>query len=393
MKAIISLRRQGSEAAGAFLWTARRPGCVPGCRHLGSFSVTDHLGRVAGTESLEGLLTLIESRHLAQHDAARDLTGLDQTPQRDELAAFCARASDHCFLLPTPGASTRLLNHAARALLASDAAGSARASSIIPRRTRWMPAFERPLLSSPRAALVGGTREAGDAGDGSTVAQVACEHFAARAYRRFRCRCRRPWSGFAPSTRLGCPLSWSGRPGPRRASPPPRARRVSRGSGFVPALGASLIRSSRARSVAFICARTEGQTGRARLFISRSVLGADRLPFGGKQRPRDHPERIASFGLEIPDAEPHQRRLPAQVDRARALTGEGFVFAARPPASLLRECRHRRHPTVAGLAAEPAEKGPHQERRIEAVQVFARLCSRDTAMLVGWMTLDVDSVP
>ena len=86
-----------------------RPGLPPPRIVLG----TDHLGRVAGTEALEGLLTPIESRRLAQRDAARDLTGLDQTPQRDEQLS--REGDDHCFFR-TPGASTRLLNHTARAL-------------------------------------------------------------------------------------------------------------------------------------------------------------------------------------------------------------------------------------------------------------------------------------
>jgi hypothetical protein len=72
-----------------------RPGLPPPRIVLG----TGHLGRVAGTEALEGLLTLIESRRLAQHDAARDLTGLDQTPQRDEQLS--REGDDHCFLSHT----------------------------------------------------------------------------------------------------------------------------------------------------------------------------------------------------------------------------------------------------------------------------------------------------
>ena len=51
----------------------------------------------------------------------------------------------------------------------------ARASSIIPRRTRALPAFEAPSLVASRRSRRG-TREPGYPGDGSTVAQVACEH-------------------------------------------------------------------------------------------------------------------------------------------------------------------------------------------------------------------------
>jgi hypothetical protein len=40
---------------------------------------------------------------------------------------------------------------------------------------------------------------------------------------------------------------------------------------------------------------------------------------------------------------------------------------------------------MALLAAQPAEKGAQQQLRVEAIG-FARRCSRDTAMLAGWMT-------
>lgn len=46
-----TLQRQGSEAAGPFWGTARRPGFWSGCHHLGSSSVTDYADCMVGTEA------------------------------------------------------------------------------------------------------------------------------------------------------------------------------------------------------------------------------------------------------------------------------------------------------------------------------------------------------
>jgi hypothetical protein len=70
--------------------------------------------------------------------------------------------------------------------------------------------------------------------------------------------------------------------------------------------------------------------------------------------------------VEVPDAEPPERG-PQTIDHTHALTGQRLVLAARPLRTLLGECWHRRHPAVAGLAAQPAEKGPHHQRRVEAI--------------------------
>jgi hypothetical protein len=71
-------------------------------------------------------------------------------------------------------------------------------------------------------------------------------------------------------------------------------------------------------------------------------------------------------------------------DDPRLLSDQILPLAVRPPRVLLLDLGIATHAAMAHLAAQPAENGAHQEFRIEAIG--ARRCSRDTAMLVGWMT-------
>jgi hypothetical protein len=51
-------------------------------------------------------------------------------------------------------------------------------------------------------------------------------------------------------------------------------------------------------------------------------------------------------------------------------------LTVRPPRVLLLDCRDRRHAAMPSLAAQPSEKGPHQEFRIEAIGLRAPVFAR-----------------
>jgi hypothetical protein len=51
-------------------------------------------------------------------------------------------------------------------------------------------------------------------------------------------------------------------------------------------------------------------------------------------------------------------------------------LTVRPPRVLLLDCWDRRHAAMPSLAAQPSEKGPHQEFRIEAIGLRAPVLAR-----------------
>ena len=87
---------------------------------------------------------------------------------------------------------------------------------------------------------------------------------------------------------------------------------------------------------------------------------------------------------EAADAEPCERALDPIAD-ARALTDQVLALAAGPLGVFLFQARDRGHAAVFALAAQPAEKGPFQQRRVEPIGLRPAM-SRETAMLFGWIT-------
>jgi hypothetical protein len=74
--------------------------------------------------------------------------------------------------------------------------------------------------------------------------------------------------------------------------------------------------------------------------------------------------RLAQLRFEAADAEPGQRRLQP-VDQAGPFADQVLALAAWPLVVFLLERRNRRHPTMLGLAAQPAQEGTHQQRGVE----------------------------
>ena len=92
--------------------------------------------------------------------------------------------------------------------------------------------------------------------------------------------------------------------------------------------------------------------------------------------------------LEMAQTEPHQGALHA-VDQASALADQRLALAARPPVVFGLECRHRRHPAVITLAAQPAEKGAFQQLDIEPIGLRPTMLARDRhARSMDDMSLD-----
>jgi hypothetical protein len=112
-----------------------------------------------------------------------------------------------------------------------------------------------------------------------------------------------------------------------------------------------------------------------------------RRSFGGSQglEPR---RRVAQIWLEPADAKPRQRALEA-VDDAGALADQRLAFAPRSLGILLFQARDRDHLAVVGFAAQPAEKGPLQQRGVEPVGLRPAMLARDRDA-VGMDHLGVD---
>src|SRR4029453_3294973 len=66
------------------------------------------------------------------------------------------------------------------------------------------------------------------------------------------------------------------------------------------------------------------------------------------------------------------------IDQARALTDEPLALAARALGILLRQRWNRRHVTVIGFAAQPAEEDPFEQPRVEAICFRPAMLARDS---------------
>src|ERR1700746_2885843 len=94
--------------------------------------------------------------------------------------------------------------------------------------------------------------------------------------------------------------------------------------------------------------------------------------------------KLAHGRAQSAKAEAGKYRLDL-VDNPRLLSDQILALAVRSPRVLLLDRRDRHHAAMALLSAQPTEK--HRIRSsVSRRSVFARRCSRDTAMLVGWMT-------
>ena len=84
---------------------------------------------------------------------------------------------------------------------------------------------------------------------------------------------------------------------------------------------------------------------------------------------------LAIFHIEVADAVPDHRRFHP-VDNPAALTHQVLMLAVRPPGVFLRKCRDRRHAAVLRLAAQPTEKRPHQQSRIQPISLRSPMLAR-----------------
>ena len=85
--------------------------------------------------------------------------------------------------------------------------------------------------------------------------------------------------------------------------------------------------------------------------------------------------RLTQLDLEIANTEPNQRRLHSVHDTG-LLLDERLTFPMRTPGIFLHKGRDCHHTAVLWLAAQPAENGAHQQRRVETVGLRAPLLPR-----------------
>ena len=225
------------------------------------------------------------------------------------------------------------------------------ANWIIPHRTRALPARAKALLAPAIAALVGRAGEAGEAGHRPAIAQVADKHLADQHVR-----------GLTPT---------------------PTTRAMSRTIAFEPFSVAGAAASLRERSC--------------------STAGFARAPRAAAQDGGATPR--ACSPARAPSAVRTAFELflvPALVrpEAANAKAREDGLHSVHHPGLLgdrlsrSRFGRRASSSSIVGIAAmlqwpllpaQPTQKGPHQQFRVEAIGLRAPVFAR-TAMLVGWMT-------
>src|SRR5215831_15406060 len=85
--------------------------------------------------------------------------------------------------------------------------------------------------------------------------------------------------------------------------------------------------------------------------------------------------RLTQLDLEIANTVPNQRRLHSVHDTG-LLLDQRLTFPMRTPGIFLRKGRDCHHTAVLRLAAQPAENGAHQQRRVETVSLRSPLLPR-----------------
>src|SRR5690349_22855834 len=93
---------------------------------------------------------------------------------------------------------------------------------------------------------------------------------------------------------------------------------------------------------------------------------------------------LAQGWFEVANAQPGQGGL-YPVHNPRAFPHQAIALAVRPLGVLFGNCRHARHAAMAPFSTQPPKK-PRFSNSVSSRSVFARRCSRDTAILEAWIT-------
>src|SRR3982751_4209603 len=105
-------------------------------------------------------------------------------------------------------------------------------------------------------------------------------------------------------------------------------------------------------------------------------VGREWHPLGGPKR-CETVRGVAQRRLEGSNPEADQAPLHP-IDQARAFTNELLALTVRALGILLRQRRYRRHVTVIGFTAQPADEDTFEQSRVEAICLGPAMLARDS---------------
>ena len=324
-------------AAGPFFGAAHRPCARSGHRHLGSLSAAQ------GCQA--GCPVVPRSVLLSLHDAGRKMTpiwqlaGCDETPKRDEQLA-CQRHDHGLARAAAAVGRSRLKPLGQGAVLLEPEKTPSKLDHATP--DAGVAGARKTLLAPPFAALIRRAGQPGIAGDGLAIAQMTRQDLVDQHVRRLDAN-----------------------------ADDPRNRRTIACGPFSPAGAAASLRR-RSCSIARICSHTRRSRAMAAQFRARVLR--QRRPFRRAQ-PVELFRRLAQGWPEAADAEASEMAFIWFTIRVRSVTRFSRSRFGRLRV-LFFDRRDRRHAAMALLAAQPAEKGAHQQFRVEAISLRAPVLAR-----------------